>query len=96
MPDSATMPAVLREQEERELQPRVLGVGAEDDLGVGDRHVERRAAELGEGRDHEHEEQREERRSTYHIDSCASTMPTIEVTPASITTPAAASTSGSS
>ena len=33
---------------------------------------------------------------TYHIDSCASTMPTIEVTPESMTTPAAARTSGSS
>ena len=42
-----------REQEEREPQPGVLGVGAEDDLGVGDRHVERRPLQLGDGGDEE-------------------------------------------
>ena len=41
-------PGVLGEQEQREAQPGVLGVRAEDDLRVGDRHVERRPLQLGE------------------------------------------------
>ncbi len=44
---------VLGEQEQREPQTGVLGVGAEDDLRVGDRHVERRPLQLGEPGDEE-------------------------------------------
>ncbi len=44
---------VLGQQEEREAQPGVLRVGTEHDLGVGHRHVERRALQLGHGGDQE-------------------------------------------
>ena len=44
---------VLGEQEEGEAQAGVLGPGAHDELGVGDRHVERRPLQLGHGRDEE-------------------------------------------
>ena len=44
---------VLGQQEEREAQPGVLGVGTEHDLGVGHRHVERRSLQLGHGGDQE-------------------------------------------
>ena len=44
---------VLGEQEEGEPQPGVLGPGAHDELGVGHRHVERRALQLGDGGDEE-------------------------------------------
>ena len=66
--------SVLGEQEERELQAPVLGVGAEDDLGVGDRHVEGRAAELGERGDHEDHEHAGTAGTTFHRRSCASTI----------------------
>src|SRR5690606_9827239 len=47
-------PGVLRQHEQREPQPGVLGHRAHDELGLGDRHVERRAAQLGEPGDEEH------------------------------------------
>ena len=51
-------PRVLGEQEEREPQAGVLGHVAEDQLGVGDRHVERRPADLGEAGHEEHDQSR--------------------------------------
>ena len=52
--------AELADEEEQEAEARVLDHVAGDELGLGDRHVERRLGELGLGRDHE---QREARRT---------------------------------
>ena len=86
---------VLGEQEEREPQAGVLGHVAEHQLGVGDRHVERRPPDLGQPGDEEDQHRRAAARAATTAAS-ASTMPGRLSVPAAIATLAAASTNGSS